>query len=74
MKNLVKHGIEEDDYIKKANEQMDWFKFESRIRKVIKELIEPTVNRSRETDQDTKKLKVHVESLLKREEQSEFAI
>lgn len=53
---------------------MDWFKFESRIRKVIKELIEPTVNRSRETDQDTKKLKMHVENLLKREEQSEFAI
>jgi hypothetical protein len=53
---------------------MDWFKFESRIRKVIKELVEPTVNRSKEVEQDTKKLKQHVESLLKREDQSELNI
>jgi hypothetical protein len=69
---LEKHSIvvqeEQDEYAKKANEQMDWFKFESRIRKVIKELVEPTVTRSKEVEQDTKKLKLHVESLLKRED------
>ena len=53
---------------------MDWFKFESRIRKVIRELIEPTVNRSKEMEAESSKLKNNVLLLLKKSEQCDQSI
>ena len=57
---------EHTEYTKKAKDDLNWFKFESRIRKVILELLEPTANRSRELEGGQLETKKIVSSLRRK--------
>lgn len=42
----------------KASEQLDWFKFETRIRKIILELMEPSIKRNKELEIENRNQKI----------------
>lgn len=58
----------------RANEQLDWFKFETRIRKIILELTEPSIKRSRELEAENRTQKQFQDKLNRRLEDREFVI
>jgi len=62
------------EYTKKAKENIDWFKFETRIRRVILELLEPTANRSRELEANLQNTSRTVNSLRRKQDEQDFAM
>ena len=62
------------EYTKKAKENIDWFKFETRIRRVILELLEPTANRSRELESNLSNTSKIVNSLRRKQDEQDFAM
>ena len=48
---------------KKATKNVDWFKFETRVRTIMKELLEVQVLRQKDIETENRKLKKKVELL-----------
>jgi len=60
---------------KKVNSQnMDWFAFETRIRKVLHELLEPTAERSMKTKESMEEVRTQNEFLTRKVEELEFIL
>lgn len=58
----------------KAGEQLDWFKFETRIRRIIMELTEPGIKRGRDLEQENRKQKLLFEKVQRRLDDTEFTL
>ena len=65
---------QDTEYTKKARENMDWFKFETRIRRVILELLDPTAVRGRELESGLHSLTKTVNQMRRKQDEAEFAI
>jgi chromosome segregation ATPase len=57
-----------------AAEQHDWFKFETRIRSVMKEMLEISVLRSKEIETDSRKMVKKYEKLEKKIDEQSYSI
>ena len=62
------------EHTERAKEEMDWFKFETRIRKVILELLEPTANRSKDVDRDLRNVRSRLDKLSRRVDDSDYQV
>jgi chromosome segregation ATPase len=65
-------SILDDKKISDAN--MDWFAFETRIRKVLHELLEPTAERSIKTKENMEEVKTQNDFLTRKVEELEFIL
>ena len=57
-----------------AGERLDWFKFETRIRKIILELTEPGIKRGRELEQESRTQKLLFEKVQRRLDETEHLL
>lgn len=57
-----------------SSESLDWFAFETRIRKVLYELLEPTADRSIQAKEAVEKIKSENEFLIRKIEELEFIL
>jgi len=64
----------ETELTQRAGEQLDWFKFETRIRRIIMELTEPGIKRGRELEAENRAQKRYQDKLQRRLEDAEFTI
>ena len=58
----------------KAKDQLDWFKFETRIRKIMMELVDPSVKRTREMEGENRFERLAREKVVRRLDDAEYAI
>lgn len=59
-------------YTQKASDQLDWFKFETRIRRIIMELTEPSIKRCRDMDAENRNIHRSQDTLNQRLEEFDF--
>lgn len=57
-----------------ATDNHDWFKFETRIRTIMKEMLEISVLRSKEIENETKKQSKKYEKIERKLEEQEYCI
>jgi len=62
------------EHTERAKEEMDWFKFETRIRKVILELLEPTAKRASDVDRDLRNVRSRLDKLGRRVDDSDYQV
>ncbi len=46
--------------------ELDWFQFETEMRKVIRDLLEPTITRSHEDRERTNNFRIQIDSMEER--------